>query len=74
MFPNKLQSSADQNTFECDCFFKLQNIVKSRIHFNISKRVAYIRGGGDLQTDAFFCVRVVGPKNGGGGLIIGRLR
>ena len=46
MFPNKLHSSAVQNTFEFDRFFKLQNVVKSRIHFNIRKRGAYIRGGG----------------------------
>ena len=35
-FQNKLHSSADQNTFEFDGFFKLQNVVKSRIHFNTS--------------------------------------
>ena len=59
MFPNKLHSSAVQNTFEFDRFFKLQNVVKSRIHFNIRKRGAYIRGGGgDLQTDAFFLCTV----------------
>ena len=37
-FQNKLpvHSSADQNTFEFDGFFKLQNVVKSLIHFNTS--------------------------------------
>ena len=68
MFPNKLHSSAVQNTFEFDRFFKLQNVVKSRIHFNISKRGAYIRGaGGTYKRTHFFCVRLDGPKNGGGG-------
>ena len=45
--------------FEFDCFFKLQNVVKSRIHFNTPcERGAYNR----LY---FFCLQVDGPINRG---------
>ena len=45
--------------FEFDCFFKFQNVVKSRIHFNTPcERGAYNR----LY---FFCLRVDGPINRG---------
>ena len=45
--------------FESDCFFKLQNVVKSRIHFNTScERGAYNR----LYS---FCLQVDGPINRG---------
>ena len=39
----KLHSGADQNIF---FFFELQNVLKSWIHFNISKKGTYIQGGG----------------------------
>ena len=45
-FQNKLHSSADQNTFEFDSFFKLQNVVKSRIHFQYKLEGGLIFGGG----------------------------
>ena len=60
--------------FEFDRFFKRQNIVKSRIHFN-DKRGLYWGGGGGLITRCIFCLKVEGPINGrGGGVVIGRLR
>ena len=55
-FENKLQSSADQNTFEFTHFFKLhQNVVKNRIHFNTSLKEAFIQG---LVTGCIFCFQV----------------
>ena len=51
--------------FEFDCFFKLQNVVKSRIHFNTRcERGAYNR----LY---FFWLQVDGPIKWGGRLISG---
>ena len=48
----KLHSGADQNTF---FFFELQNVVKSRIHFNISKMGSlHSGGGGGVITECIF--------------------
>ena len=50
--------------FELECFFTLQNIVKSQIHFNYKLEGADIRGGGG-KTGVFFCLQVDRPINGG---------
>ena len=52
--------------FEFDRFFKRQNIVKSRIHFNDKRGLYWGRGGG-LITRCIFCLKVEGPINGRGG-------
>ena len=57
--------------FEFDRFFKDQNFVKSRIHFN-DKRGLYWGGGeggggGGFITRCIFCLQVEGPINGRGG-------
>ena len=49
--------------FEFNHFVKLQNILKSRIHFNTSLRGAYNRV-------YFFFLEVDGLENGGGGLLV----
>ena len=51
--------------FELDCFFKLQNVVKSHIHFNYKLEGADIRGGGGLKTGVLFCLQVDRPVTGG---------
>ena len=61
--------------FEFDRFFKDQNVVKSRIHFN-DKRGLYWGGGGGgggFITRCIFCLQVEGPINGRG-VVIGSLR
>lgn len=60
MFQNKLHSRAD--FFNLIAFLKLQNVPKSRIHFNTYWRGAYIQGMGVISLE------------GGGVLIIGSLR
>ena len=49
--------------FEFNRFFKLQSVVKSRIHFNTSSggRGAYIPGGYDRMY--FFCLQADGSIN-----------
>ena len=54
--------------FEFDRFFKDQNVVKSRIHFN-DKRGLYWGGGGGgggFITRCIYCLQVEGPINGRG--------
>ena len=51
--------------FELDCFFKLQKVVKSQIHFNYKLEGADIQGGGGPLTGVLFCLQVDRPVNGG---------
>ena len=59
--------------FELDCFFKLQKVVKSQIHFNYKLEGADIQGAGAL-TGVLFCLQVDRPVNGGAYNIIGSLQ
>ena len=58
VFQNKLHSSADQNSI---AFLKLQNVLKSRIHF-----ITSWRGGGGSYNGGYFFLQVDEPINGGG--------
>ena len=54
VFQNKLHSSADKILFEFDHFFKLQNVIKSWIHFiYMPEGSLYSEEGGGGGGDGF---------------------